>query len=124
MSSENNFFSFENDFGKFANKYDKNKLNISFNRVAFIFFTFILVFLIFSLKAFYLTGKKLPQNTIIISDKDIRSSILDRNNNILAKTVITRNIGINPNLVIDKKKLLLNLKILFPEKIINSLKKT
>ena len=116
MSSENNFFSFENDFGKFANKYDKNKLNISFNRVAFIFFTFILVFLIFSLKAFYLTGKKLPQNTIIISDKDIRSSILDRNNNILAKTVITRNIGINPNLVINKKKLLLNLKILFPEK--------
>ena len=116
MSSENNFFSFENDFGKFANKYDKNKLNISFNRVAFIFFTFILVFLIFSLKAFYLTGKKLPQNTIIISDKAIRSSILDRNNNILAKTVITRNIGINPNLVIDKKKLLLNLKILFPEK--------
>ena len=29
---------------------------------------------------------------------------------------MTRNIGINPNLVIDKQKLILNLKILFPEK--------
>ena len=116
MSSENNFFSFENDFNKLSSKYDKNKLNISFNRVAFIFFIFALVLLIFCLKAFYLTGKKLPDNNIVGSKKEIRSNILDRNNNILAKTIITRNIGINPNLIIDKKKLLLNLKILFPDK--------
>ncbi len=116
MNSENNFFNFENDFNKLSSKYDKNKLNISFNRVAFIFFIFALVLLIFSLKAFYLTGKKLPENNIIGSKKEIRSNILDRNNNILAKTIITRNIGINPNLIIDKKKLLLNLKILFPDK--------
>ncbi len=116
MSSENNFFSFENDFNKLSSKYDKNKLNISFNRVAFIFFIFALVLLIFSLKAFYLTGKKLNDNNIVGSKKEIRSNILDRNNNILAKTIITRNIGINPNLIIDKKKLLLNLKILFPNK--------
>ena len=38
MSSENNLFNLENDFDKLGNKYDKNKLNISFNRVAFIFF--------------------------------------------------------------------------------------
>tara|TARA_Y100000590_G_scaffold381983_1_gene451580 strand:- start:2659 stop:4329 length:1671 start_codon:yes stop_codon:yes gene_type:complete len=116
MTSDNNLFNFENDFNKFGNKYDKNKLNISFNRIAFIFFTFVLVLLIFSLKAFYLTGKKLPEKNIIGSKKEIRSNILDRNNNILAKTIITRNIGINPNLVIDKKTLLLKLKILFPNK--------
>ena len=116
MNRDSKFFSFENDFDKLANKYNKNKLNISFNRVAFIFFSFVLVLLIFSLKAFYLTGKELPENNSLGSKKEIRNNILDRNNNILAKTIVTRNIGINPNLVIDKKKLLLNLKILFPDK--------
>ena len=116
MNSEKNFYNLENDFDKLGSKYNKNKLNISFNRVAFIFFTFVLVLFIFSLKSFYLTGKKLPENYLANSKKEIRSNIVDRNNNILAKTIITRNIGINPNLVIDKKKLLLNLKILFPNK--------
>ena len=116
MNSKNNFINIENDFDKLSKKYSKNKLNISFNRVAFIFFTFILVFVIFSLKAFYLTGKKLPNNNLIGLEKEIRGNIVDRNNNILAKTIITRNIGINPSLVIDRQKLLLNLKILFPNK--------
>ena len=75
-----------------------------------------MVLFIFSLKAFYLTGKKLPEKNIVGSSKEIRSNILDRNNNILAKTVLTRNIGINPNLVINKETLLLKLKILFPDK--------
>ena len=116
MSSENNFFNNENDFDKLSSKFNKNNLIISFNRVAFIFFIFILVLMIFSIKAFYLTGKKLPQNNNVELKKEIRSNIVDRNNNILAKTILTRNIGINPNLVIDKQKLILNLKILFPEK--------
>ena len=116
MNSENNLFSYENDFNKLSAKYDKNKLNVSFNRVAFIFFVFILVLLLFSLKAFYLSGKKLPEKNIIGPQKEIRSNIIDINNNILAKTILTRNIGINPNLVIDKKTLILKLKILFPDK--------
>ncbi len=116
MSRESNFISDENNFDKLSSKYNRNNLNISFNRIAFIFFIFVLVLLIFSLKAFYLTGKKLPINNIVSSKKELRSNIVDRNNNILAKTIITRNIGINPNLVIDKQKLILNLKILFPDK--------
>ena len=123
MNRKNNFANLENDFDKLSKKYNKNKLNISFNRVAFIFFTFILILIIFSLKAFYLTGKKLPNKNIISSEKEIRGNIVDRNNNILAKTIITRNIGINPNLVIDKQKLLLNLKILFPNKNYHNIKK-
>ena len=123
MNSENNFFNNENDFDKLSSKYNKNNLIISFNRVAFIFFIFILVLIIFSLKAFYLTGKNLPKNNNIEFKKEIRSNIVDRNNNILAKTILTRNIGINPNLVIDKQKLILNLKILFPEKNYTNIKK-
>ena len=123
MTDKKIFSSAENDFEILSSKYDKNKLNISFNRVAFIFFTFVLVLFIFFLKAFYLTGKKLPENNTVGIKKEIRSNILDRNNNILAKTIITRNIGINPNLVIDKQKLLLNLQILFPNKNYSSIKK-
>ena len=59
-----NFLDIENDFEKLDSKYNKNKLNISFNRVAFIFFTFVLVLVIFSLKAFYLTGKNFQKNII------------------------------------------------------------
>jgi len=66
MSSENNYYNFENDFDKLSKKYNKNKLNISFNRVAFIFFIFVLILIIFSLKAFYLTGKKLPKKADIV----------------------------------------------------------
>ena len=73
MNNENNFTDFENDFENISDKYNKNRLNISFNRVAFIFFTFVLVLLIFSLKAFYLSGKKLPKSNFV--DRSIISLV-------------------------------------------------
>ena len=48
---------------------------------------------------------------------NFRSSILDKDGNILAKTVPIKNIGINPNLVINKEKLLISLKMIFLKKI-------
>ena len=58
--------------------------------------------IIFSTKAIFLGSikKKLTNNNLIKSE--FRSSIIDRNNNLIAKTVISYNVGINPNLVIDK----------------------
>ena len=93
-----------------------SNLNISFNRVAFIFFIFLIISIIFSTKAVYLGSlkKNITQNKLIKSE--FRSGIVDNNGNIIAKTVITNNVGINPNLVIDKKKLLLNLQLIFPKK--------
>ena len=94
----------------------KNKLNISFNRIAFIFFIFVIVSIIFSTKAIFLgsLNAKIKNKNLIKSE--FRSSIIDRNKNLIAKTIITHNVGINPKLVIDKEKLLLNLKLIFPEK--------
>ena len=94
----------------------KSNLNISFNRIAFIFFVFVIVSIIFSTKAIFLgsLSAKIKNKNLIKSE--FRSSIIDRNNNLIAKTIITQNVGINPKLVIDKEKLLLNLKIIFPEK--------
>ncbi len=100
----------------FSFEVKKNKLNISFNRIAFIFFVFVIVSLIFSIKAVYLSSlSKKIINKISITP-EFRSSIVDRNGNLIAKTIFTQNVGINPNLVIDKKKLLLNLKLIFTEK--------
>ena len=43
--------SYENEF---SFKENKSNLNISFNRIAFIFFIFLMVCLIYSIKVFYL----------------------------------------------------------------------
>ncbi len=98
--------------------YEKKQSNIevSFNRIAFIFFLFFIITIIFSFKAIYLGTLKNEDKKKITVKSNFRSSILDRDGNILAKSVVTTNVGINPNLVIDKKKLLLNLKLIFPDK--------
>ena len=94
-----------------------HKKNISFNRIAFIFFFFLFISSIFSVKIFYygsISKNKLPQKKYS-QKNDIRSDIIDADGNILAKTVFTKNVGINPKLENDKKKLFIKLKLLFPE---------
>ena len=112
----------ENDF---LFKENKSNLNVSFNRIAFIFFVFISVCLIYSIKIFYLGSQQsnIVKNQNIQILENFRADIIDRNNNFIAKTVNTTIVGINPNLVIDEDKLLLNLKIIFPDQDINKIKK-
>ena len=73
--------------------------------------------------AVFSTGKwlKLAADKInkIVKKDNFRSSILDNEGNILAKSVPVINIGINPNLVINKEKLLISLKLIFPNKSFN-----
>ncbi len=99
-----------------------NNLTISFNRVAFIFFIFFLIFIIFSLKTIFL-GKTNIIKKEFSSNNEFRSTILDRNGVVIAKSVITKNIGINPKEIIDKEKLIINLKLIFPRKNFNEIKK-
>ena len=93
----------------------KSNLNISFNRISFIFFVFVILSIIFSTKALFLGSldNKIKKNII---EAEFRSSIIDRNGNLIAKSIITNNVGIDPKLVIDKDKLLINLKLIFPNK--------
>ncbi len=108
---------------EFSYKKSKSNLNISFNRIAFIFFIFFIIFLIFSLKAFYFGTIQKKNKISHTEESDYRASIIDSSGNILAKTVITTNVGVNPSLVIDKKRLLINLKLIFPNKNFNIIKK-
>ena len=117
-----NLFIFENS-NHFNYEKNKSNLNISFNRIAFIFFVFSALAFIFSFKAIYLGSldNNIYDKKIINSDN--RSTIIDREGVIIAKSVITKNIGINPKLVIDKKRLLINLQLIFPNKNYEKIKK-
>ena len=101
---------------EFSYQRPKSNLIVSFNRVAFIFFVFLIISLIFSSKAIYLGGIKNVEEKLYLSKSNFRSTILDNSGNIIAKTVITNHVGIDPKLVIDKEKLLINLKLIFPNK--------
>ena len=93
---------------------NKSYLKISFERIAFIFFIFFILSIVFSSKAIFLSIKKNPEIQKIEKKENFRSSILDNEGNILAKSVPVVNIGINPNLVINKEKLLISLKLILP----------
>ena len=98
--------------------YNENKSNliISFERISFIFFVFFIIAIIFSSKVILLSLEDKVFIKKITKIENFRSSIIDNEGNILAKSVPITNIGINPNLVIDKEKLLITLKLLFPKK--------
>ena len=114
--------SYENEF---SFKENKSNLNISFNRIAFIFFIFLMVCLIYSIKVFYLgsLNSKILQKKIYPTTVNFRADIVDNNGNFIAKTVNTLTVGINPNLIIDERKLLINLQLIFPNKDFSNIKK-
>ncbi len=104
---------------RFNFKDGQKSLNIRFNRIAFIFFVFFLISIIYSIHLTHLGSRnlkpKISKNSKL-SNTIHRANIVDRNDDFLAKTVNSIDIGINPAEVIDKKKLLLNLKYIFPNK--------
>ena len=113
---------FEIEDTEFRFEYQKNNLNlkIDFNRVSFIFFIFFVISLIFSIHLIHLGSRnngsiKILENSSS-SNKLFRADIIDRNGKYIVKTVSSINVGINPSQVIDKKKLLINLRFIFPEK--------
>ena len=100
----------------FKFKENKSNLKISFERISFIFFVFFIITAIFASKTVYLGLKKTNQIQIIKNKEKYRASIMDRDGNIIAKSVRVTNLGINPNQLIDKEKLLISLRLIFPNK--------
>ncbi len=102
-------------------------MNIQFNRVAFIFFIFFIIYLIYTIHLIHLGTRSSKvdktENIPVVIDKLYRADILDINGNYLAKTVRSIDIGIKTSDVIDKKKLLLSLKIIFPDKDFSKIEK-
>ena len=117
MSNKKNNVILEEYENEFSYKKSKTNLNVEFNRIAFIFFVFLVISIIYSIQLLHLGSLKI-QNEIkpLITKKNYRADIIDRNGNYLVKTVSSIDIGINPVEVIDKKKLLINLQLIFPDK--------
>jgi cell division protein FtsI (penicillin-binding protein 3) len=118
MNNQSRFVIYEND-DQFDFVQNDKKINIKFNRIAFIFFVFFVISIIYSIHLIHLGSRGFniensDQNKIY--NKLKRADIVDRNGNFLAKTVSSIDIGINPVEIIDQKKLLLNLGIIFPNK--------
>ena len=111
----------------FVYKKNDTSLNIQFNRVAFIFFIFFIVYLIYTIHLIHLGSRKskieIADKMPVFTNKLYRADITDINNNYLAKTVKSIDIGIKTSDVIDKKKLLLSLNIIFPNKDFDKIKK-
>ena len=120
---------FEIEDTEFQFQYQKSNLNliIDFNRISFIFFIFFLISLIFSIHLIHLGSSNSSSvediKKVTISKKLFRADIIDRNGKYVVKTVNSINIGINPSQVIDKKKLIINLRFIFPEKNFTEIKK-
>ena len=70
----------------------------------------------------YLSSKTLQNNPYKINEIN-RADITDRNGSYISKSVFTSNLGIDPKLVKDKKKLLLKLQYTFPDKDFIEIKK-
>ena len=115
----------------YKNNFDYKKndtnLNIKFNRVAFIFFFFFIIYLIYTIHLIHLGSRKsnVEMKDILptFSNQLYRADIIDIDGNYLAKTVKSIDIGIKTSDIIDKKKLLLSLNIIFPNKDFKKIKK-
>ena len=102
--------------------YEKSKSNIyvSFNRISFIFFIFFIISVIYSIQLTHLGSRKdnkiINSNLLNSTHKLYRADIVDRNGKYLVKTVNSVDVGISSKRIIDKDKLILNLKYIFPNK--------
>jgi cell division protein FtsI (penicillin-binding protein 3) len=113
-------FTIEDYQSDFTFKKKENSLNIQFNRIAFIFFVFFIIYLIYTIHLIHLGSRNNKSENIknlpTFQNPLYRADITDINGNYLAKTVKSIDIGLKTSDIIDKKKLILSLKIIFPNK--------
>ena len=125
MNNKDSRIIIENYQYDFLYKKNKSNLNITFNRISFIFFIFFFISVIYSIHLIHLgsRGAKIETNEKLIINNLHRADIIDRNKKYLVKTVNSIDIGISPSKIIDEKKLLLNLRLIFPNKNYSEIRK-
>ena len=120
IKSKNTRFIIEDQQNDFIYQKSKSNLNISFNRISFIFFVFFIITIIYSIHSLHLGSRKSKNIEInYVNQKTnnlYRADITDREGNYLAKTISSIDVGISPSKIIDVKKLIINLKFIFPDK--------
>ena len=120
MNKDYSNITLEDQKNEFLYKKNKSNINISFNRISFIFFIFFIISIIYSIHLTHLGSRKdnriIKPNLKSSNHKLYRADIVDRNGKYLVKTVNSIDIGISSKKVINKERLILNLKYIFPNK--------
>ena len=119
MKNKDSRIIIEKNNNNFLYTRNKSKLNITFNRIAFIFFVFFLISIIYTIHLIHLGSRKANidnNNSNQALNTLSRADIVDRHGRYIVKTVNSIDIGISSKQVINKEKLILNLKYIFPEK--------
>ena len=118
INSDQKSFFFEDYVETNQKQKKKLKSSISEDRIYILFFFFLSLITIFTIKVFFISIQE-PEN---ISNKKrnlnflpIRRDIVDRNDILISRNIKAYHAGVYPNLIKDKKKFLLNIKYNFPE---------
>jgi len=100
-------------------------VKVSPNKIIFLSFIFFSLILIFSIKIIYISlssDKNFFSENINKDFVKERRDIVDRNGILIARNIDIYSAGIRPQLTKDKEKLLLNLRLIFPELESNEIK--
>ena len=118
INSDQKSFFFEDYVETNQKQKKKLKSSISEDRIYILFFFFLSLITIFTIKVFFISIQE-PEN---ISNKKrnlnflpVRRDIVDRNDILISRNIKAYHAGVYPNLIKDKKKFLLNIKYNFPE---------
>ena len=116
-SNQQSFF-FE-DYLKTNQKFRREKnYIINEDRIYLLFFSFFSLILIFSLKIIFISLQNFAYNeskNYNYNFNPVRNDIVDRNGVLLSRNVTAYHAAIKPNLIKDKKKFLVKLKLALPE---------
>ena len=91
-----------------------NNLNINQDRVYVLFFIFFCLIFIFAIKIFFVSLKTYDTENYLKSYnhfKPLRNDIVDRNGDYIARNIPVYHVAIKPNLIKDKKKFIIKLKL-------------
>ena len=115
---------------KFNSEKKNDRVNISQDRIYLLFFIFFCLIFIFATKIFFVSIKSYePKNYLKNYNifEPLRNDIVDRNGDYIARNIPVYHAAIKPNLIKDKKKFVIKLKLIAPEldykNIINKLEK-
>ena len=116
-TNQQSFF-FE-DYLSTNQKFRKEKnLFINEDRIYILFFSFFSLILIFSLKIIFISFQNNPyyeNNNYKYNYNPIRNDIIDRNGILLSRNITAYHAAVKPNLIKDKKKFLVKIKLTLPE---------
>ena len=106
-------------------KEDKN-FNIVQDRIYLLFFLFLSLIIIFSIKI-TLVSLKTPKLSILennsIFQKSLRRDIVDRNGILVSRNIKSFHAAVNPKLIKDKENFLIKIRINFPDLLIDKIEK-